>query len=107
MTTTAETIAFEICGGQVTERILSPRDFGLPTATLADLAGGHAPDNCDIARKVLAGEKGPARDIVLANAALALLAAEKISELKEGVRLAAEVIDSGAALDKVTRLAKF
>ena len=107
VTTTTETVAFEIHQAQVTRRILTPEDFGVPRAHLDQLAGGLAPENAEIARCVLAGESGPARDIVIANAALALLAAEKISELKEGVRLAAEVIDSGAALDKVTRLAKF
>jgi anthranilate phosphoribosyltransferase len=107
VTTTTETIAFEVNRGTVTRRILSPLDFGLPTATLADLAGGEAPENCDIARRILGGEKGPARDIVLANAALALVAAEKSGDLKDAVRLAADVIDSSAALQKVDRLAAF
>lgn len=107
VTTTAETVAFEISGGQVERRILTPEDFGLPRAALSDLAGGLAPENCEIAREVLAGEKGPARDIVLANSALALLAAEKARDLPGGIRLAANAIDSGEAAGKVARLAEF
>jgi anthranilate phosphoribosyltransferase len=105
VTTTAETVAFEIGRGRVDRRIFRPGDFGLPQAELADLAGGLAAENCEIARKVLEGEHGPARDIVLANAALALLACDKAADLKEGVRIAADAIDSGAARRKVARLA--
>jgi anthranilate phosphoribosyltransferase len=106
VTTTTETVAFEISGGRVIRRMLSPQDFGLPRAHLADLTGGHAAENCEIARRILAGEKSPARDIVLANAALALLAAERVDDLKEGVRVAADALDSGAAREKVARLAQ-
>jgi anthranilate phosphoribosyltransferase len=107
VTTTAETVAFEIRAGRVERLILSPEDFGLPRAQLSELAGGLAQENCEIARKVLAGERGPARDIVLANAALALVAAEKADGLAEGVRLAAAAIDSGGARERVTALAGF
>jgi anthranilate phosphoribosyltransferase len=107
VTTTTETVAFEISGGEVARRILSPEDFGLPRARLAELAGGLALENCEIARRVLDGERGPARDIVLANAALALVAAEKAEGLIGGVRVAAAAIDSGGARDKVEALAAF
>jgi anthranilate phosphoribosyltransferase len=107
VTTTTQTTAFEIHGGRVIRRVLSPRDFGVPSAQLADLRGGPAHENCEIARKVLAGERGPARDIVLANAALALFAAEKAAGLIEGVSMAADAIDSGTAAEKVARLAAF
>lgn len=107
VTTTGETVAFEVQYGQIEKLILVPEDFGLPRAELADLAGGMAEENCEIAWRVLRGERGPARDIVLANAALALVAADKVNELKEGVRMAAEQIDSGAAREKVAALAGF
>jgi anthranilate phosphoribosyltransferase len=107
VTTTGETVAFAICSGEVRRRILSPQDFGLPIAHLDELKGGTAQENCDIARRVLSGEPGRAREIVLANAALALLAAGKAKDLVEGVRTAAEAIDSGAAQNKVARLASF
>jgi anthranilate phosphoribosyltransferase len=107
VTTTTLSVAFEIRGGQVTRHTLSPEDFGLPRARIEDLAGGCAEENAEIARRVLGGTPGPARDIVLANASVALLAAEKATSFREGVRLAAELIDCGAALDRLTRLAAF
>ena len=107
VTTTGETVAFEIEGGRVVRRILTPEDFGLPAAKLSDLAGGLADENCEIARRVLGGESGPAREIVLANSALALVASGKASGLKDGVRVAAGAIDSGGAWEKVRLLAGF
>jgi anthranilate phosphoribosyltransferase len=107
VTTTTETVAFEISKGLVVRRTLSPQAFGLPRAQLAELRGGLADENCGIARRVLAGERGAARDIVLANAALAMMAAEKVVDLTEGVRVAEEAIDSGGAREKVARLAEF
>jgi anthranilate phosphoribosyltransferase len=107
VTTTGETVAFEVRDGRVERLILTPEDFGLPRAQLADLAGGLAEENCQIARRVLSGEPGPARDIVLANAALAFLAAEKADGLKEGVRIVADAIDSGGAREKAAALAGF
>jgi len=107
VTTTGETVAFELNGGGMTRRILSPEQFGLPRAQLKDIAGGLASENCDIARRILAGEPGPARGIVLANAALALFAAGRADSLEEGVRIARTAIDSGAAREKVARLAAF
>jgi len=105
VTTTTETVAFSIAEGRVTEQVLAPEDFGLCRAALADLAGGGATENCEIARRILNGEVGPRREIVLANAALALLVAGKASKLRDGVCLAAELIDSGAARRKVEELA--
>jgi anthranilate phosphoribosyltransferase len=107
VTTTGDTVAFEVREGRVERLILSPEDFGLPRAQLSDLAGGQAEENCEIARKVLAGEHGPARDIVLANAALALVAAEKAEGLREAVQIAEDAIDSGRAREKVEALASF
>ncbi len=107
VTTTAETVVFAIKTGQVERLILTPEDFGLPRAQLSDLAGGVVSENCEIARKVFAGERGPARDIVLANAAISLLAAETVEGLRQGVKIAAEAIDSGSAWGKVAALAKF
>ncbi len=105
VTTTAETVAFEIQKGRVERLILTPEDFGLARAQLSELTGGVAEENCVIARKVLAGERGPARDIVLANAALALLTAGKAKSLADGVRVAADAIDSGGAGKKAAELA--
>jgi anthranilate phosphoribosyltransferase len=104
VTTTTETVAFEIHQRQVTRRILAPEDFGVPRAQLDQLAGGLAPENAEIARRVLAGEKGPARDIVVVNAALALFAAAKSASLQDAATLARQLLDSGAAKQKFDAL---
>jgi anthranilate phosphoribosyltransferase len=107
ITTTGSTLAFEIQAGRVERRVLEPGHFGVRTATLADLKGGDAAENRDIARAILSGEKGPHRDIVLVNASAALVAAGRAAEFLEGMTLAAQSIDSGAAMAKVDQLARF
>ena len=107
VTTTGPTLALEICQGRVVQRRLSPGDFGLATASLAELKGGDAELNSQIARSILEGERGPRREIVLANASTALVAAGKAGNFLEGVSLAEQAIDSGAGLRKLERLAKF
>jgi len=107
ITTTGSTLAFEIQAGRVERRILEPESFGVRTATPADLKGGDAPENRDIARAILSGHKGPHRDIVLVNASAALVAAGRAADFLEGMKLAAQSIDSGAAMVKVDQLARF
>ena len=97
LSTTGHTKVSECRDGFVRTFYLHPRDAGLPVATLADLEGGEAGANAEIARAVLAGEPGPARDVVLLNAGAALLVAERASSLVEGVELAGRAIDGGAA----------
>jgi len=77
---------------------------GLPRATLADLAGGAPAENAQALRDLLAGAAGPYRDIVLINAAAAFLVADKVETLREGVELAASVIDDGRAAQALERL---
>jgi anthranilate phosphoribosyltransferase len=84
-------------GGALEAVTLTPADFGLAPVALADLRGGDAMENAGILRAILAGERGPKRDVVLANAAAALHVAGLAPSLREGVALAAEVIDSGKA----------
>jgi anthranilate phosphoribosyltransferase len=86
---------------------VQPEDFGLPRATLADLQGGSAADNAEIIRRILAGERGPKRDIVLLNAGAAITAGGKASEIREGIALAQQSIDSGAATARLERLVAF
>jgi anthranilate phosphoribosyltransferase len=69
-----------------------------------EIRGGNAETNRAIAESILAGERGAPRDVVLINAAMALMAAGKASSFKEGVQLAAESIDSGAAQRKLDAL---
>jgi anthranilate phosphoribosyltransferase len=107
ITTTAPTLVLEINGGQVFSRELEPSDFALPLARPEDLKGGSRERNAEIARSVLAGGRGPHRDIVLANAAAGLVAAGLASTFLEGVALAAVSIDSGAAQRKLEALAQF
>jgi anthranilate phosphoribosyltransferase len=107
ITTTGETLAFEIRDGQIERRTLEPGDFGVPVARPADLKGGDRERNLEIARSVLAGGRGPQRDVVLANAAAALVAAGKVEVFLEGAAVAAVSIDTGAARGKVEELARF
>src|SRR5579883_1559407 len=107
ITTTGPTLAFEIRERQVIRRTLEPADFGVSPSRAEDLRGGARETNCAIARAVLEGRPGPQRDIVLVNASAALVAAGKASDFREGMRLAARSVDSGAALRKVELLAAF
>jgi anthranilate phosphoribosyltransferase len=95
----------ELRDGRIEESTLDPAALGLPPSKPGDLAGGAPPENAAIARRVLAGEKGPHRDAVLLNAAVALVAAEIAPSPREGLRRAAEAVDSGAALRKLERFA--
>jgi anthranilate phosphoribosyltransferase len=107
ITTTGPTNAWEIRGGRVEHRVLEPEDFAVRPAAPADLRGGDARTNVAIADAVLGGAHGPARDIVLVNAAAALVAAGKATTFLEGMALAVLAVDTGAAKAKVEALAKF
>jgi anthranilate phosphoribosyltransferase len=92
-------------GGAVREFELHPEDAGLPVHPFEAIIGGEPAENAAAFRALLAGEKGAYRDAVLLNAAAALLVAEKAADLREGVAMAAESIDSGAAAGKLAALA--
>lgn len=106
ITTTGPTLAFEIRDGQVDRRTLEPGDFAVRVASREELQGGTRERNLEIARAVLNGAHGAARDIVIANAAAALVAAGKVETFLEGAAVAAVSIDSGAAWGKVRALAR-
>lgn len=93
-----------LADGRVESYDLDPTSFGLATAQLSDLEGGDATENAQILRDVLSGQTGPKRDIVLLNAAAILVAAERVEDLQEGLLLAAEIIDSGAAIERLDAL---
>jgi anthranilate phosphoribosyltransferase len=82
---------------EVTEWRVDPQSLGLTPATMADLRGGNAAFNAGVIRAVLEGERSPRRDIGVLNAAAALVAAGRVDELRDGLALAAESIDSGRA----------
>ena len=97
----------EVRGGTVRLYEVTPEDFGLERAPLAAIAGGDAAQNAEIIRAILAGERGPRRDIVVANAAAAIVAAGRAADFLDGAQLAAESIDSGAAHKKLDALIAF
>lgn len=101
-TTVAE---YDVTHGAVRTHEVTPEQVGIARSTIADIAGGDAVANAALVRAVLDGEHGPRRDVVLMNAAAALLAAGAVSDLAEGVARARESIDSGRALDTLERLA--
>lgn len=84
-----------------------PSDFGVPQAALEDLKGGDPQTNASILRELLDGKPGAARDIVIANAAAALLVAQRAPDLRGAVALAAESIDSGSASRKLQQIVEF
>ncbi|HEY9218325.1 MAG TPA: anthranilate phosphoribosyltransferase [Phenylobacterium sp.] len=104
ITTTGETQVAEWRDGQVRLFRITPEAVGLPRAQLADLVGGDPEHNATALRALLDGEHGPYRDIVLLNAAAALLVADAVETLRDGVERAAEVIDQGRAKDALDRL---
>ncbi|MHB8050022.1 MAG: anthranilate phosphoribosyltransferase [Coriobacteriia bacterium] len=96
---------FDAERGGVRTYTITPEQVGVARSTLADIAGGDGIANAVLVRSVLEGEHGPRRDIVLLNAAAAMLAAGVVSDLAEGVVRARESIDSGRALEALERLA--
>jgi len=89
---------------EVTEWRVDPREFGLAPATMADLRGGDAAFNAGVIRSVLQGEQGARRDIGVLNAAAALVAAGRVDDVRSGLALATESIDSGKAADVLDAL---
>ena len=101
---TGESEISEVREGVVRSYTVRPEDFGIPRATIRDLQGGDREENAQIIRRILQGETGPKRDIVLMNAAAALVVGARAKDLKEGVALAAHSIDSGSARAKLEAL---
>jgi len=107
VTITAPTRIAEVRDGQVHSYEVTPEEFGLQRATLDEISGGDAALNAKLIREVLAGKKSARRDVVLLNAAAALVAAGRADHLRDAVPLAADAIDSGAAAQKLYALAEF
>lgn len=97
----APTQVSELRDGQVTTYDITPEELGLRTAPLGSLLGGDAAENALIIRRVLGGEKSPYRDVVLLNAGACIYVAGVAATLREGVELAADMIDSGQAERKL------
>jgi anthranilate phosphoribosyltransferase len=100
----AETQVAEVDHGRVSTYTVTPEDAGLDRSRLSDVAGGDPQQNVAIARSVLQGSPGPRRDVVLLNAAAALRVADRVGDLREGIRRSAQAIDSGEAMRRLDQL---
>jgi anthranilate phosphoribosyltransferase len=98
------TRVIEVAGGGTEEWFTIPEELGFPRVELSDIAGGSPEENMAVVRAVLAGEPGPARDVVLMNAGAAILAAGAGTDLGAAVDQAREAVDSGAAERVLERL---
>jgi anthranilate phosphoribosyltransferase len=108
ITITCPTRVAEVREGLVHTYEITPEEFGISRAPLEEIAGGaDAAENATIVRSVLEGQKSAKRDVVLMNAAAAIVAAGKADHLPDAARIAAESIDSGAALKKLAALVQF
>ncbi len=107
ITITGPTRIAEVRQGNVRTYEVTPEEFGISRAGLEDLAGGDAAANAAIIREILGGKRSPRRDVVLLNAAAALVAAGRAEHLGDAMPLAARSIDSGAATAKLNALVQF
>lgn len=104
MTLTTETKVSELKDGKVNTYSIKPEEFGMTRCKLFELQGGEPDDNARIIREILKGDKGAKRDVVVLNAAAAIVASGMAEEMKEGIKLAEEAIDSGKAMEKLEKL---
>ena len=102
----AKTTVCEIANGEFKNYVLDPKEFGFEICNLQDVTGGDAKENARIAKDILNGEKGPKRDIVLLNTGACLYISGKAANIAEGVRMAADLIDSGKAHNKMKEFIK-
>ena len=100
----APTTVCEIKDGWYRKTVITPEDFGLQRCSKEDLKGGTPAENAEITRAILKGEKGPKRDAVLMNAGASLYIGGKADSMAEGIKLAAELIDSGKAYETLEKL---
>ncbi|MFC1618771.1 anthranilate phosphoribosyltransferase [Candidatus Neomarinimicrobiota bacterium] len=106
-TTSSSKVSHLLRTGVIKSSILNPRSLGLPMATLDDLKGGTVEENATIAIDILQGESGPKRDVVVLNAAAGLVVGGAATDLKDGIQLAGEALDSGRARKVLERLIEF
>ncbi len=107
ITVTGPTRIAEVRNGTVRSYEVTPEQFGFARSPMASLIGGDAVENAAIIRAILSGEKSPKRDVVLLNAAAALVAASRADSIADAIPLAAKSLDSGAASAKLEALVTF
>jgi anthranilate phosphoribosyltransferase len=104
ISTTSETRISQFDGEKVTTKTITPEEFGVARANMDDLLIDSPEASADVIRTILGGQSGPARDIVLLNAAAGLFVAGKADDMQAGLAMAAESIDSGAAAGALEKL---
>jgi anthranilate phosphoribosyltransferase len=102
-----ETLVAEVRAGRVRKFKVTPEEFGVKRAPLGAIRGATAAENAALIRRILEGEAGPARDIVVANAAAALVAAGIADNFRDAAEMAREMLSSGAAKEKLAALVEF
>ncbi|HYR42356.1 MAG TPA: anthranilate phosphoribosyltransferase [Terriglobia bacterium] len=103
----SRTYVVEMQRGDIRQFVMSPEDFAISPAKIDAILGGDSAENAKIIESIFRGERGPRRDVVLLNSAPAIVAGGVVKTWKEGIRLAAEAIDSGAARRKLQELREF
>ncbi|MBN8532412.1 MAG: anthranilate phosphoribosyltransferase, partial [Alphaproteobacteria bacterium] len=104
ITTTGKTHVTALSRGHIQSFTINPEEFGIPLAEPQELQGRTATENAHAITRLLAGEGGPYRDIVMLNAAAALVVADRVGDITVGLQIAGEAIDSGAAADALAKL---
>ncbi|MBI5099679.1 MAG: anthranilate phosphoribosyltransferase [Nitrospirae bacterium] len=104
ITNTDKTKISELKDGKIDTYFITPEEIGIKRAEKSDLIGGNAQDNANITIDILKGKKGPKRDIVIMNAAAALITGDKATTFPETIKIVTEAIDSGAALKKLEEI---
>lgn len=106
ITLSGTTEVCEVNNGKFTRYTLDPRDYGFEYCSQADMVGGDPVENAEIVRSILKGEKSPKRDVVLLNSAACIYLAKEDISMKEAIKIAADVIDSGKALEQLEAFIK-
>ena len=107
ITITGPTHIAEVRNGEIRAYDISPEEFGLRSAPISEIQGGDTKANAEIIRNIVAGEKSARRDVVILNAAAALVVAGRADTIAAGMPMAKESLDSGAAREKLEKLAEF
>jgi anthranilate phosphoribosyltransferase len=102
-----ETLVAEVRARKISRYRVSPETFGVASAPLSSIAGGSAEENAEIIRRVLDGEQGAQRDVVIVNASAALVAAGRAQDFRTGASMSEAAIASGRARDKLSELVNF
>lgn len=107
MSITGKTFISQLRRGRIESYEFAPEDIGLKRRTLEQIQGGTAQENANILLEILKGAQGPRREVVLLNASAVFMAAERVSNLRDGIEMAEESINSGRAMRKLKELIQF